>query len=154
MAPCRQLAPKDRNYCDVTLVYSLLWVKFGISLGQVMRELYGNIFNKAAVCIIWIMTIYWNHLLIDTTETETRVAEKSSWDQANRREKLGLVWRNRKKICNDYLCLPFFLLIILCSISIRSGILGEHFVAEFYSDEANAEVLPIAVLLLPGVAIL
>jgi hypothetical protein len=36
---------------------------------------------------------------------------------ANRRQKLGLVWRNRKKISqiiNDYLCLSFFLLIILC----------------------------------------
>jgi hypothetical protein len=35
---------------------------------------------------------------------------------ANKRQKLGLVWRNRKKISqiiNDYLCLPFFLLIIL-----------------------------------------
>ncbi len=35
---------------------------------------------------------------------------------ANRRQKLGLVWRNRKKISqiiNDCLCLPFFLLIIL-----------------------------------------
>jgi hypothetical protein len=35
---------------------------------------------------------------------------------ANRRQKLGLVWRNRKKISqiiNDYLCLQFFLLIIL-----------------------------------------
>jgi hypothetical protein len=28
-------------------------------------------------------------------------------------EKLGLVWRNRKKIINDYLYLPFFLLFIL-----------------------------------------
>jgi len=26
------------------------------------------------------------------------MAEKPSWDQANRRQKLGLVWRNRKKI--------------------------------------------------------
>jgi hypothetical protein len=52
----------------------------------------------------------------DTAETETEVAENSSWDKANRGEKLGLVWRNRKKISqiiNDYLCLPFFLLIIL-----------------------------------------
>jgi hypothetical protein len=52
----------------------------------------------------------------DTAETETEVAEKSSWDQANKGEKLGLFWRNRKKISqisNDYLCLPFFLLIIL-----------------------------------------
>jgi hypothetical protein len=41
----------------------------------------------------------------------------SSWDQASRGEKIGLVWRNRKKISqiiNDYLYLPFFLLIILC----------------------------------------
>ncbi len=44
------------------------------------------------------------------------MAEKSSWDQANRRQKLGLVWRNRKKISQiikDYFYLPFFLLIIL-----------------------------------------
>ncbi len=43
--------------------------------------------------------------------------EKPSWDQANRRQKLGLVWRIRKKISQiikDYFCLPFFLLIILC----------------------------------------
>ncbi len=36
--------------------------------------------------------------------------------QANRRQKLGLVWRIRKKICQiikDYFYLPFFLLIIL-----------------------------------------
>jgi hypothetical protein len=36
--------------------------------------------------------------------------------EANRLQKLGLVWRNRKKISqiiNDYLHLPFFLLIIL-----------------------------------------
>jgi hypothetical protein len=44
------------------------------------------------------------------------MAEKSSWDQANRRQKLGLVWRNRKKISQiikDYFYLLFFLLIIL-----------------------------------------
>jgi hypothetical protein len=44
------------------------------------------------------------------------MAEKSSWDQATRRQKLGLVWRNRKKISQiikDYFYLPFFLLIIL-----------------------------------------
>ncbi len=36
---------------------------------------------------------------------------------ANRQQKLSLIWRNRKKISqiiNDYLCLLFFLLIILC----------------------------------------
>jgi hypothetical protein len=44
------------------------------------------------------------------------MAEKASWDQANRQQKLGLVWRNRKKISQiikDYFYLPFFLLIIL-----------------------------------------
>jgi hypothetical protein len=54
--------------------------------------------------------------LKDTAETKSEIAEKSSWDQANRGEKLGLVWRNRKKISqiiNDCLYLPFFLLIIL-----------------------------------------
>jgi hypothetical protein len=54
---------------------------------------------------------------IDTTEIETGMAEKSSWDQANRRQKFGLVWRNRKKISQiikDYFYLPFYLLIILC----------------------------------------
>jgi hypothetical protein len=42
------------------------------------------------------------------------LAEKFSWDWQT--DGIGLVWRNRKKISqiiNDYLCLPFFLLIIL-----------------------------------------
>jgi len=58
----------------------------------------------------------------DTAETETEVAEKSRWDQANRGEKLGLVWRNRKKISqiiNVNLYLPFFLLIILWGAHMR-----------------------------------
>jgi hypothetical protein len=45
------------------------------------------------------------------------MAEKSRRDKANRQQKLGLVWRNRKKISQnikDYFYLPFFLLIILC----------------------------------------
>ncbi len=44
------------------------------------------------------------------------MAGKSIWDLANRRQKLGLVWRIRKKISQiikDYFYLPFFLLIIL-----------------------------------------
>jgi hypothetical protein len=52
----------------------------------------------------------------ETAEIETGMAEKSSWDQANRRQKLGLVWSIRKKISQiikDYFYLPFFLLIIL-----------------------------------------
>jgi hypothetical protein len=46
------------------------------------------------------------------------MAEKSTWDQANRRQKHGLAWKNRKKISQiikDYFYLPFFLLIILGS---------------------------------------
>jgi hypothetical protein len=52
----------------------------------------------------------------ETAEIETGMAGNSSWDQANRRQKLGLVWRIRKKISQiikDYFHLPFFLLIIL-----------------------------------------
>ncbi len=44
------------------------------------------------------------------------MAGNSSWGQANRQQKLGLVWRIRKKITQiikDYFHLPFFLLIIL-----------------------------------------
>jgi hypothetical protein len=52
------------------------------------------------------------NLLKETAENETGMAEKSSWDQANRRQKHGFVWRNRKKISQiikDYFYLPFFL---------------------------------------------
>ncbi len=52
----------------------------------------------------------------ETAEIETGIAEQSSWHQANIRQKLGLVWRNRKKISQiikDNFYLPFFLLIIL-----------------------------------------
>jgi hypothetical protein len=60
--------------------------------------------------------------VIETAEIETEMAEKSSWDQANIRKKLGLVWRNRKKInqiIKDYFYLPFFLLIILWLLVVR-----------------------------------
>ncbi len=53
----------------------------------------------------------------ETAENETGMAENSRMDQANRQQKPGLVWRNRKKISQiikDYFCLPSFLLIILC----------------------------------------
>ena len=33
----------------------------------------------------------------ETAEIETEMAENSSWGQANLWQKLGLVWRNRKK---------------------------------------------------------
>jgi hypothetical protein len=51
-----------------------------------------------------------------TAENERGMAEKFCWDQANSRQKPGLVWRNRKKISQiikDYFYLPFFLLFIL-----------------------------------------
>jgi hypothetical protein len=51
-----------------------------------------------------------------TAENEKGMTEKSHWDQANRRQKPGLVERNRKKISQiikDYFYLPFFLLIIV-----------------------------------------
>jgi hypothetical protein len=53
--------------------------------------------------------------LFETAEIETGIVEKSIWDQANIRQKLGLVWRNRKKISQidkDYFYLPFFLSIL------------------------------------------
>jgi hypothetical protein len=53
---------------------------------------------------------------------------------ANRRQKLGLVWRNRKKISqiiNDYLCLPFFLLIILWSDHYSEKLLEKNFFPEY-----------------------
>jgi hypothetical protein len=56
------------------------------------------------------------NLLKETTEIDTGMAEKFSWDEANRRQKHGLVWRNRKKISQiiDYFFyLPFFLLMTL-----------------------------------------
>ena len=56
------------------------------------------------------------NIFTETAEIETGMAGKSSWDQANRWQKLGLVWRIRKKISQiikDYFYLPFFLLIIL-----------------------------------------
>ncbi len=58
-------------------------------------------------------------LVKETAEIETGMAEISSSEQANIGQKLGLVWRNGKKssqIIIDYFYLPFFLLIILCSL--------------------------------------
>ncbi len=91
--------------------------------------------TKAARCLFFLMsfpflyilnslqsslTVYILPILYaakETAEIETGMAEKFSWDQANIRQKLGLVCRNRKKISQiiiDYFYLPFFLLIYLC----------------------------------------
>jgi hypothetical protein len=61
---------------------------------------------------VYLLTTFLKRLQILKHEWQ----EKPSWDQANRRQKLGLVWRIRKKISQiikDYFYLPFFLLIIL-----------------------------------------
>jgi hypothetical protein len=58
-------------------------------------------------------TLKSNSSKVDTLqkETEYKVAEKSSWDQANRGRE---TWRKKiSSIINDYLILPFFFLIIL-----------------------------------------
>jgi hypothetical protein len=67
---------------------------------------YCLVFTYCQVCL----------LVKETAEIEAGMAEKSSRDQANIRQKLGLVWRNRKnisQIIKDYFYLLFFLLIIL-----------------------------------------
>jgi hypothetical protein len=88
--------------------------------------------TKAARCLFFLMSFtflyilnllllftFWQVCLLlkETAEIETGMAEKSSWDQANiRQKKLGLAGRNRKKISQiikDYFYLPLFLLIIL-----------------------------------------
>jgi hypothetical protein len=90
--------------------------------------------TKAARCLSFLMSFPFLYILIicnllllltfcqvcllvkETAEIETGMAEKSSWDQANVRQNLGLVWRNRMKISQiviDYFYLPFFLLFIL-----------------------------------------
>jgi hypothetical protein len=61
---------------------------------------------------------YVDNLFKEIAEIETGMAGKSSWDQANSWQKLGLVWRIRKKISQIIKDLPFYLLIILCFILI------------------------------------
>ncbi len=75
-----------------------------------------NIFNSLQSSLLFTFCQVWMPVK-ETAEIETGMAEKSSWGQANGRQKLGLVWKNRKKISKifkDYFYLPFFLLLILC----------------------------------------
>jgi hypothetical protein len=67
-------------------------------------------------CPWHLITLNFGNIFKETAEIEPGMAGNSSWDQAKRRQKLGLVWRIRKKISKiikEYFCLPFFLLIIL-----------------------------------------
>ncbi len=93
--------------------------------------------TKAARCLFFLMPFPFLYILIlcillllftfcqvyllvkETAEIEIGMAEKSSYRtrQANIRQKLSLVWKNRKKISQiiiDNFYLPFFLLFILC----------------------------------------
>jgi hypothetical protein len=58
------------------------------------------------------------NLLKETAKIETGMAEKSSWDLANKRQKHGLVCINRKKIIKDNFYLPVLLLIILIIVTV------------------------------------
>jgi hypothetical protein len=112
---------------------SLVKPKLAQDVGNVSPKTEGTKI-KAARCLFFLMsfpflyilnslkssrTIYILPSLLpvkETAEIETGMAEKSSWAQTNIRQKLGLIWRNRKKISQiikDYFNLPFFLLIIL-----------------------------------------
>ncbi len=60
----------------------------------------------------------------ETAGIETGIAEKSNWEKA----KLGLVWRNRKKISQiikDSFYLPFFILIffLVCMVRVASTLM-------------------------------
>jgi hypothetical protein len=75
-------------------------------------------------------------------------------DQANRQQKLGFVWRNRKKISQinkDNFCLPFFLLIILWLFHRAAGIqLHDHhgvIIARYGNSTEENEWLPSALSL-------
>ncbi len=72
------------------------------------------------------------------------MAEKSSWDQANKRQKHGLVWRNIKKISQiikAYFYLPFFLLIILCLILSVSVFLYFFSLCSLYTLQCHVSIL-------------
>jgi hypothetical protein len=57
----------------------------------------------------------------------------SSWDQANRGEKLGLVWRNRRKLARLSIIV---LLIILCILLLtRTGEGGKVVGFEYYDSK-------------------
>jgi hypothetical protein len=74
-----------------------------INIYKVLKKNLKNVSEKKTV----------DSLPKDTAEIETGMAEKTSFGT---RQKLGFVWRNRKKISqiiNANLYLPFFLLIIL-----------------------------------------
>jgi hypothetical protein len=78
---------------------------------QKQMSLFSDVFSLPIHFELIAIFCYYLHfakfVCLETAEIET---EKSSWDQANLRKKLGLVWRKRKKISQiikDYFYLPF-----------------------------------------------
>jgi hypothetical protein len=54
---------------------------------------------------------------------EQKVAEKASWDPANRGQKLGLIWKTKRKsvqIISDDHCFPFCLLFYFMALGCSS----------------------------------
>jgi hypothetical protein len=68
-----------------------------------LRSLFSAVFSLTVPFEFFAIFSYWLHFvmfvcLLKTAEIETGMAETSSWDQANMRQKLGLLWRKKKKI--------------------------------------------------------
>ncbi len=102
----------DRHCCCLycTMYINIFtWKGLKNALERKLTMIFCNLKSKSTV---YLLTAFLKRLQILKHEWQ----EKPSWDQANRRQKLGLVWRIRKKISQiikDYFYLPFFLLIIL-----------------------------------------
>jgi hypothetical protein len=82
------------------------------------RSLFTYVFSLPVHFEFFAIFSYCLHLSrLSACRDRTGMAEKSSWDQqGNIWQKIGLVWRSRKKISQnikDKFYLPFFLLIIL-----------------------------------------
>ncbi len=90
---------KQKGKRQKQLVVSFFWCLFPSCILSVLCSLL-LLFTFCKVCTK------------ETPEIETGMAEKSSWDQHT--EKLGLVWRNRKKInpiIKDNFYLPFLIIL-------------------------------------------
>jgi hypothetical protein len=94
--------------------------KFGYFLSISQQEVSADITRSVRLLVVSLVSLMTHpprpHTVCTHYSLSRYFAEKFQLGPANRRQKLGLVWRNRKKISqiiNDYLCLPFFLFIIL-----------------------------------------
>ncbi len=104
--------PKQKEPRQKQLDVSFFWCLFPSCTFWILCSLL-LLFTFCQVCLP----------VTETAETETGMAEKSCWDQAKNRQKLAMVWRNRKKISRiikDYFDIPFLLSIILWVAAIFS----------------------------------